>query len=192
MKKELYTALIEVQKELHQLDIKKDEAVQYKGVKYQYCSLPELLKSICPVLNKHGIYLDQHLVVQDGIELINLVLTHGKTGQQTISTGLSRTDFEDIRDWGKENTYKKRYMLMGKLGIFPDEDTSESVPEQQSRTPKTNSQYISDKQYGLLIRKLNGKQEIAKAIAKKYNLAAFRELKWKDFNEVLYYIERNS
>lgn len=163
-KKELCKALFEVHKEINATPLLFDSEVKYGNTNFKYTGLPGLLLYIRPKLEKHGLFLVQD-TIQHGDTCIEKVITyivHAETGQSTSITAalLSPPDEnlsvrERYKEWGCEHTYKRRYLLMGKLGISADKDKSEEPNKKQddrepdqddSHNKKQNSYNITEKQ----------------------------------------------
>lgn len=131
MKPELAKALLAVQQEA--------PAIQSDGInphfKSRYVTLESLMRSILPVLNKHGVVLIQS-PTSDGTLLTTLV--HAETGEErggSIPLMLSK---DDAQGQGSAITYARRYALMSMLGLVADEDddgnqASRSRPNGQSQ-----------------------------------------------------------
>ena len=126
--KELYAALLEVQRELYQTEIKKDGTVSFGKTNYSYCKLQTLLQIIVPVLHTHNVYMEHFFDIYNDKETLVLLLKHTPSGQSTKSVIFYKSEQKDDKIWGGGVTYKRRYTIMAKLGIFPDDDNSE-LPE---------------------------------------------------------------
>lgn len=177
-------ALLKIQKELTSMDIKAESTANTGKFSFKYSSLPDLLKLVRPLFDKYNILLEQDTTVsRDGLEMLRLRLTHVASGQYTESLSLLSQEYEDYKGWGGENTYKRRYMLMGKLGIFPCKDNSE-----EKSYSKTYSQYISEAQQRLLYMKLKGKEDKMARVKSQYG--EFNKIPKTKFNSILEWIEK--
>lgn len=160
--KELYEALLSAQKELSKAEIKLKGKVNFGKTKFDYCTLTDLLKTVVPALNNNNIYMEHSFAIIDDKEVLVLLLTHTPSGQSTQSIVYYSGDGKDDKIWGGGITYRRRYMTMSKLGIFPDDDNSE-LPEDI---------FISDEQLRELHVQLhendNDEHEFEKALIKRY------------------------
>lgn len=199
----LTKAMFQVHKKLNTMEIKTDSEVSTKYYTYKYLSHNGLLDYIRPVLEEFGLYLDQGLTVKDGKDIENLKITHAETGEstgaqclihnmkdvaKTVSAHLDGSTNqdnvkdaqtlisnlkEDYRAWGAELSYKRRHLLLAKLGLHPDDDTTEQDTATASKeyTPKTNAageKCISQKQAGFFLYKTNNELAFREKIVKQY------------------------
>ena len=184
---QLTLALMEAHKEFGVV-INKDR----KGHKGTYASLPCVLDSIHKMCAKHGLILTQASRVINGQTALETILRHPKS-HQWISCQSLLTPNIDLpsadQAWGGSSTYHRRYDAMMLMGIFAEEDPADHDGAAQPQAP-AKSQAISEKQYGLLIAKLNGDEALKTKLLSGLKLAKLSDLAWKDFNKVLNYIEQ--
>jgi len=114
--------------------------------------------------------------------------------------------------WGGSSTYHRRYGAMMILGVFAVDDPTDfnegkkeiiSESSEQSHPARAifgasedtiteaKSPFISEKQQGLLRMKLNGSKEIADKILGRWNLTKLSDIPWRNFQDVLAFIEEN-
>ena len=233
---ELTKAMYKVHKKLNNLKIKTDSTANTKTYNYKYLSYDGLLCIIRPILDECGLYLDQGTTVIDGKDVEHLKIVHGETGEATeakclinnmkdISKSIivnadANTHYdnvkdmqtlistlrEDYRSWGAELSYKKRHLLLAKLGLHPDDDNSENDPEETisrpatpGRTanqpkpeanipmPKHGQRCISQKQAGLFLYKTNSNLAFRKNITDKYGHV--NNIPASEFSQVLQDLE---
>ena len=86
---------------------------------------------------------------------------------------------------GKANTYLRRYAIVNLLGIVAGEDDSEDNPNETTEPPKQKSEFISDKQVGLIKHLTKNDQSIIRNICTKYKVNSLEELNWRAAKEVI-------
>lgn len=184
---QLMLALMDAHKEFGVV-INKDR----KGHKGTYASLPCVLDSIHKMCAQHGLILTQASRIINGQTALETILRHPKS-KQWISCQSLLTPNIDLpsadQAWGGSNTYHRRYDAMMLMGIFAEEDPADHDGATQSQS-QAKSQAISEKQYGLLIAKINGNDALKAKLLSGLKLAKLSDLPWKDFNKVLNYIEQ--
>lgn len=185
---QLMPALMEAHKEFGVV-INKDR----KGHKGTYASLPCVLDSIHKMCAKHGLILTQASRIINGQLALETILRHAKS-QQWISCQSLLTPNMDLpstdQAWGGSSTYHRRYDAMMLMGIFAEDDPADHDGANQTQASTKTSQSISEKQYALLMAKINGDQAMADKIVSGMKLAKLSDLAWRDFNKVLNYIEQ--
>ncbi len=121
--KELFKALANFQQEVPILH--KDTP----GYGYSYTDLPEILRTINPLLKKHGLGFIQPL---NGNELKTVVF-HYESGESIESTVIIPEDsmkgMNKYQSLGSGITYMRRYALSSFLGLVTDKDMDGSTIE---------------------------------------------------------------
>ncbi len=121
--KELFKALANFQQEVPILH--KDT----QGYGYSYTDLPEILRTINPLLKKHGLGFIQPL---NGNELKTVVF-HYESGESIESTVIIPEDsmkgMNKYQSLGSGITYMRRYALSSFLGLVTDKDMDGSTIE---------------------------------------------------------------
>ncbi|MDA0232637.1 MAG: ERF family protein [Chloroflexi bacterium] len=114
----LVTALLAAQQEFP--PIHKDSRANTGTYSYTYASLPDLLTTLLPVLQKHGLLLTQKPVEHLGDVWLQTTLRHvsGETDEGLVPLPTP----VDWQKWGSSVTYARRYSLTAMLGIAPDDD----------------------------------------------------------------------
>lgn len=105
-------------------DIPKSKKGGEKGGKtWYYADLPQILETIRPILNKHGLTFHQsEQFAQDCVFLITQI-SHKVSGQWIGSFKPLKTKSATDQDYGSAVSYQRRYSAMAILGIHPsDED----------------------------------------------------------------------
>ena len=127
--------------------MKKDEANPY--FKSKYVSLPNMLKILKPLFQKHGFILNQPVDVantQNG--MINAVVTrlvHVETGLSEESK-IMLPSIDDMQKLGGAITYARRYTLSAVLGLEErDDDGETAVGRGYSKTTKKSTVKSKDK-----------------------------------------------
>lgn len=200
-------AMFQVHKKLNSIEVKTDSTATNKSYTYRYLSFGALLCIIRPILEECGLYLDQGTTVIDGKDVELLVITHAESGETTeakciinnmrnidrsiVVSANPDTDYEnvkslnslvsnlkeDYRSWGAELSYKKRHLLLAKLGLHPGEgDGEDEAPEEQSKPaarnndapPSNGVRCINTKQAGLFMFRTNSHLPFRRKIVSEY------------------------
>tara|TARA_R110000765_G_scaffold297332_3_gene392438 strand:+ start:114 stop:677 length:564 start_codon:yes stop_codon:yes gene_type:complete len=95
-----------------------------QGYGYSYADLPTILKTINPLLAKHGLGFTQPV----DLDTIQTIIFHAESGEQLTSSTLMPSDVElkgmnKFQVDGSKITYYRRYALSSMLGIVTDKDT---------------------------------------------------------------------
>ena len=95
-----------------------------QGYGYSYADLPTILKTINPLLAKHGLGFTQPV----DLDTIQTIIFHVESGEQLTSSTLMPSDVElkgmnKFQVDGSKITYYRRYALSSMLGIVTDKDT---------------------------------------------------------------------
>ena len=114
----LVTALLAAQQEFP--PIHKGSKANTGTYSYTYASLPDLLATLLPVLQQHGLLLTQKPVEHNGDVWLQTTLRHvsGETDEGLVPLPTP----VDWQKWGSAVTYARRYSLTAMLGIAPDDD----------------------------------------------------------------------
>ncbi|MFA6066464.1 MAG: ERF family protein [Candidatus Babeliaceae bacterium] len=180
-------ALMELHKEFGVV-VSKDR----KGHKGTYASLPCILESIHKMCSKHGLILTQASRIIDGKIALESILRHPKSGQwiscQSLLTPNTEVQSCD-QAWGGSSTYHRRYDAMMLLGIFSEDDPTDHDGNIENNKDQKNSSLINEKQYALLLAKIQGNKELERKILATLKLNKLSDIPWKEFNKVLQYVE---
>jgi hypothetical protein len=122
----LNTGIVRVQAALHKAFITTDE-VNTGRYSYKYVSLPELLTIVTPLLHENGLIAKFNTDLDNGCNVINVSITHVETGLRAISDWNLGASPNDFKVSGANFTYYFRRLLMGLLGIHPEDDETEQV-----------------------------------------------------------------
>lgn len=136
-----------------------------KGNRGTYTSLPGVLSQIHHMTKKHGLVLHQEAFYHVGGTGLKTILTHTESGEsicsQSILTPTPNSPSAD-QAYGSSMTYHRRYDAMALLGLFCSDDPSDHDGWADHEVPSQaqNSSMINEKQVGLLVFKLKGKDEL--------------------------------
>ena len=120
---DIWTLLAEAQMEMQAP--RKDKTGQIGQRSYKYASLDACLDSVRPPLNKRGVFLSQYTVREDGrLYLMTAVRHRGET--YVLDSEPYEYDASP-QEYGKRETYAKRYGLCKAFAIVGDEDTDGDV-----------------------------------------------------------------
>ena len=159
-----------------------------------YASLLHTLDQLAKMTRPHGLQLEQDYEIYEGMPIIVSKLTHIASQEFKISRSIltpkQDTGSNADQGWGGSTTYHKRYGAMTVCGVFchgdATDDDGQTAPQQQTAP---NSNAISEKQLGLLVMKLKGKDDLRDSLVKHYGSLA--QVPWKDFQEILRRIDAN-
>lgn len=135
-KKTLVEKIGEIQQEIDPL--KKDKKVSYgNGVKYRYADINQLLDNLLPLLKEKGIIVMQPIrtkVVGDQMyDVLETILTDG---EDEIKSEKRLNKRKDPQDFGSDNTYMRRYLLITLLGLRAEDDDGQRVSKQKKQQKK--------------------------------------------------------
>ena len=108
-----------------------------------YVTLDDLIRGVRPVLNKHGIYVNQFPVSIDGTPGLRTELVHAASETGVAATTPMLLQRQDPQGHGAALTYMRRYALTAALGLANDADDdaqSVSAPVQTTQRRTTASQ----------------------------------------------------
>tara|TARA_R110000824_G_scaffold167421_1_gene344392 strand:- start:517 stop:1086 length:570 start_codon:yes stop_codon:yes gene_type:complete len=114
-----------------------------QGYGYSYADLPTILKTINPLLAKHGLGFTQPV----DLDTIQTIIFHVESGEQLTSSTLMPSDVElkgmnQFQVDGSKISYYRRYSLSSILGLVTDKDTdgggapTKAKPKKVKVTPK--------------------------------------------------------
>lgn len=141
--KTLYDLLAEAQSEIE--SPKKDKRAQLGKREYKYADLGSVLSCIKPHLNSRGIFLSQKSVKseQDNIYLIE---TSVSKGNERIVLDTEPYQYDaDPREYGKRETYAKRYSLCKAFAIEGDQDTDGDINVDRLQNNHVKSNHIAER-----------------------------------------------
>lgn len=158
--KEIFAALAEFQAEVE--DPKMDEEKEYRTrtgqlVKLKYATLKAILKTVRPLLAKHGICLMQEARTENNKVTVSIFLLH-KSGEWIESEPYSLNSVSTAaQEIGSATTYARRYSLSSFLGIGAEEDDdgngamgidddTKQPPQKQQPKPQYNKQPAQNQQ----------------------------------------------
>jgi len=141
--KTLYDLLAEAQSEIE--SPKKDKRAQLGKREYKYADLGSVLSCIKPHLNSRGIFLSQKSVKseQDNIYLIETSVSKGNE-RVVLDTEPYQYD-ADPREYGKRETYAKRYSLCKAFAIEGDQDTDGDINIGHPQNNHVKSNHIAER-----------------------------------------------
>ncbi len=123
----LFEALAKAQAEFTEMD--RDAQVSFDKRMFKYATLAEVLSSVRPALNKHGIALLQPF---DGDHVVTM-LCHG-AARFEVSAPLP--PWKGVQDLGSALTYIKRYQVKSMLGVNDGEDDDGNESQGTGKTPE--------------------------------------------------------
>lgn len=121
--KTMAEALCAAQKQMQ--NPKKDKTAEVRtktGGKYtyNYTTLDAVLDVVRPALNDNGIFLSQRSESVDGGMMLHTCVMHGESRYELDATPYQYDS--DPQEFGKRETYARRYSLLKAFGLAGDED----------------------------------------------------------------------
>lgn len=127
----LFEALAKAQAEF--VEMERDSEVGYENAKgrraFRYASLAEVLASVRPALNRHGLALLQPF---DGNEVVSMLCL----GAARFEVSVMLPEWKTVQDLGSALTYVKRYQLKSLLGVNDGEDDDGNAAAGTGRQPE--------------------------------------------------------
>lgn len=106
---------------------KKSGVGQIGTRKYTYATLDDVLDAIKPPLNENGLFLTQRTVNGENCLFIQTIVGHGS---ETLLLDEEPYEYDpNPQEYGKRETYAKRYGLCKAFAIVGDEDTDGDVQQ---------------------------------------------------------------
>lgn len=129
---ELFAALAKAQAEF--IEMERDAEVEFEDKrggkrKFKYATLAEVLASVRPALNKHGMALMQPF---DGDRVVTILAL----GAHRIEAEVYLPKWGSAQDLGSALTYIKRYQVKSLLGINDGEDDDGNAASGTGKTPE--------------------------------------------------------
>lgn len=113
---------------------KKNGVGQIGTRKYAYATLDDVLDAIKPPLNENGLFLTQRTVNGESCLLIQTIVGHGS---ETLLLDEEPYEYDpNPQEYGKRETYAKRYGLCKAFAIVGDEDTDGDVQQAAPQDPR--------------------------------------------------------
>lgn len=121
----IYSLLAKAQQEM--TSPKKNGIGQIGTRKYAYATLDDVLDAIKPPLNKNGLFLTQRTAKGESGLFIQTIVGHGS---ETLLLDEEPYEYDpNPQEYGKRETYAKRYGLCKAFAIVGDEDTDGDVQQ---------------------------------------------------------------
>lgn len=90
--------------------------------KSKYASLEGILRTVRPILAKHGLWVSQASVPCDSGASVQTRLYHGSGGSLDLGTVCVPVNKNDAQGYGSAMTYARRYGLLSALGLAAGDD----------------------------------------------------------------------
>lgn len=121
--------LLQVQKKIPKID-KDGNNPHFKS---KYASLPNVLSTVLPILQEHGILYSAVQDTFDSHDYLVVQLIDTESGESLISK-VKLIGINDMQKLGSAHTYACRYGLLNLLGICPDIDDDGNVASDKEET----------------------------------------------------------
>lgn len=113
---------------------KKNGVGQVGPRKYAYATLDDVLDSIKPALNENGLFLTQRTAMGESCLFIQTLVGHGS---ETLLLDEEPYEYDpNPQEYGRRETYAKRYGLCKAFAIVGDEDTDGDVQAKAQPDPR--------------------------------------------------------
>lgn len=113
---------------------KKNGVGQVGPRKYAYATLDDVLDSIKPALNENGLFLTQRTARGESCLFIQTLVGHGS---ETLLLDEEPYEYDsNPQEYGRRETYAKRYGLCKAFAIVGDEDTDGDVQAKAQPDPR--------------------------------------------------------
>lgn len=171
---ELMELLSEAQKEMP--NPKKSREGQKGYQKYKYATLDAVLDIVKAPLNKRGIFLSQPSgKLDDGTMRVQTVVFYKGT-QMVLDTKPYEYD-SDPQEFGKRETYARRYSLLTAFGLAGEDDTDgDTGPKKEAaKTPakRQEPQQVPDRRTRMLAKVASYKAQLMERGLKEEGLDAY-------------------
>lgn len=123
----LFEALAKAQAEF--VEMERDAQVSFDKRMFKYATLAEVLSSVRPALNKHGLALLQPF---DGDKVVTILAF----GASRLEVDAPLPNWKDVQALGSALTYVKRYQLKSLLGVNDGEDDDGNGSVGSDRKPE--------------------------------------------------------
>lgn len=132
---ELYAAFVKFQMEVEQ---PKKNAVN-PFFKSRYTTLDEILRTVSPVLGKHGLAVMQEVTSDGGDVSITTRLIH-ESGQWLEAEPMTlKVEKNTAQGQGSATSYGRRYALSAVLGVASEDDDDGNAAEPRERSNRSNN-----------------------------------------------------
>lgn len=180
-------AFVKFQQEI--TDPKLDASTDYvtktgKKINFKYASLPEILKTVRPVLTKNGISIIQEPKTENNTVKITTILIH-KSGEwvefEPIEMKAASALAQEI---GSAITYGRRYNISSVLGLGSEDDDDGNAaqdgvddrPRIEEQTQRVQYDYATEKQVGMIKSMLAKSNVPIEKILERYHAANLESL----------------
>lgn len=106
--------------------------------KNHYADLAEIINTVRPVLNKHGLSVVQIPGFGDGVVTVDTMLLH-ESGEWLRGTSGSPAQKQDPQGVGSAITYLRRYSLAALCGIAQEDDDGQAASQPRSNGNATQA-----------------------------------------------------
>ena len=126
----LYKALLNSQGEFPKL-VKDAKNPHYKS---SYASLPNVLDTVVPVLQKHGLFITSKEIAINDMPYMQVQVIHAESGE-IMESNVKLFNVTDMQKLGSAYTYAIRYAILAMLGLAPDDDDDGNAASLNNKPP---------------------------------------------------------
>lgn len=135
--KSIFTRLIAAQSEIGNVAKNAENSFfkNAKGKASKFVDLAALNDAVIPVLNRHGLFLTQRLVVSES-QAVLVTQIFSVDGEELLPSfyPIIAKDDTDPQKFGAGVTYARRYALMAYLGIAAEDDDGNTAAQPRAKT----------------------------------------------------------
>lgn len=172
-------------------DPKMDESTDYitktgKRINFKYASLKEIMKTVRPVLAKHGISIMQEPKMEGNKVSITTTLLHSSGEYITFEPTIMNASSAMAQEIGSAITYGRRYSVSAVLGLGAEDDDDGNAAQDGVDNPKNQAQaetthdehigYATEKQVGMINSMLSKSNVPIEKILGRYHVANLESL----------------
>ncbi len=155
--------------------IPKNQEVKYKNVYFKYADLSDIIKTIQEPLALQKLSVLQATEYNQGVPYLVTMLIHS-SGQWIKSRLQLNASVADMKAFGANLTYSRRYALSGILGLATDESDVDALPEIQEQHKGAPKKLMTGGQLAILEDLLSGNDELKKSVVAGYGVDFLSEL----------------
>ena len=123
--KKIYAALFAAQAEIEPIE----KGHYNPAFKRNYSGLPDVLNTVLPVFQKHGILLIQTPIRSDDktVLVLETIFAHAESGETITGTVSMPLQDASPQKYGSAMTYARRYALMSMAGLMSEDDDANTA-----------------------------------------------------------------
>lgn len=157
----------------------------------KYADLDSILSSVFPIINKHGLFLYFEVILWNRKKILRTKLIHGESLQWIGTLATLPQEGVSSQEYGKAETYQKKYSVRNILGITTADDVDDDDGESERKnTFKNNSGVISSAQLSKLMEFTSADEKARQEICDTLKISDITYIKKSDFASALTFIKK--